>query len=235
MKYFRNLPIPFIYVFSATLIISVVAALRWYVMAIGSNKPFTEVDLTMHVASPFYNFMLWAFLSPMVYWALTKYSFHQISKVRLRFFHLMISVGFALFHEYLSTMLFNLSTLFVPAFEGLAVGYKPVSIMLGALTRFIEYWILAAAFLAIDYYKKFRENQLQLSAMQNKLVTTQLNTLRSQLHPHFLFNTLNTISALMEKNVEEGQKVIAHLGDLLRKFLDRDQQDLITLKEEMDY
>ncbi|MCZ6693395.1 MAG: histidine kinase [Bacteroidetes bacterium] len=235
MKYFRNLPIPFTYIFVAFLLLSMIGGLRSYAAAAYWGMEFSQKDLICKMAVPFFNYMPWAFLSPLVYWIQTRFPFNGMGLSRAILFHLTVSVLVAIFHEYFSTFLFNTSALFVTYFEGNEVEYTPWGIALGSLARFMEYWVIAAVFLAVDYYQKYRDHQYQLASMQKKLVTSQLNALRMQLHPHFLFNTLNTISALMEKNVEEGQKVIAHLGDLLRKFLDRDQQDLITLKEEMDY
>jgi len=233
-RYFRNVPIPFLYIFLAALTISVISATSNY--ALTNAYPGLDPKLALvRIVSPFYNYMLWAFLTPIVFWNLMRFSLEN-STVRLFLItHLPLSILVAVGHELFSTSLFNMSTMVVPALIGCDVAMTPLGLVFGGLVRFFEYWLIAVVFMAISYYKKYKDNQYQLSQMQSKLATSQLKALRMQLHPHFLFNTLNTVSALMERNVEEAQKVVTNLGDLLRKFLDRNQKHLIPLSEELEY
>ena len=109
------------------------------------------------------------------------------------------------------------------------------TIPVAMVSRFIEYWIIVGVIFAFEYYRKYRENQLELVRTENELNNAQLNALKMQLHPHFLFNTFNTISALMDSNVNQAQKVLARLGDLMRTILDQNQKNDITLEEEINY
>ncbi|MBE9512107.1 MAG: histidine kinase [Bacteroidetes bacterium] len=88
--------------------------------------------------------------------------------------------------------------------------------------------------LAINYYKKYREKETQAMELQKLLVETQLNSLKMQLHPHFLFNTLNTISMLVRMDKKENAiKIISRLGDMLRQvLLSRDDQT-VSLEQEI--
>src|SRR5262247_4467703 len=66
----------------------------------------------------------------------------------------------------------------------------------------LVYWVIIGVSQATDYYRKYRERELQASNLETRLVEAQLDALRMQLHPHFLFNTLNSVSVLMRRDVE---------------------------------
>src|SRR5262245_37674113 len=63
----------------------------------------------------------------------------------------------------------------------------------------VTYWSIFAAFVGLNYYQKYRERQLRATQLEAKLLDARLNALKMQLHPHFLFNTLNAISTLMHR------------------------------------
>lgn len=100
---------------------------------------------------------------------------------------------------------------------------------------YLMYWMIVAVIFTFDYYKKFNENRLIASQLQSKLSLAELNMLKMQIHPHFLFNTLNTISALVHKNPEDADKMISRLSDLLRTSLDYSGKHFVTVREEIDF
>jgi two-component system, LytTR family, sensor kinase len=85
-----------------------------------------------------------------------------------------------------------------------------------------------------SYYQRFRERELRTSQLQAQLEKAQLQSLKSQLQPHFLFNTLNSISALMLINVEAADRMITRLGDLLRISLQTAGTQMTTLSRELE-
>jgi sensor histidine kinase YesM len=100
---------------------------------------------------------------------------------------------------------------------------------------YLMYWMIVAVIFTFDYYRKFNENRLIASQLQSKLSLAELNMLKMQIHPHFLFNTLNTISALVHKNPEDADKMISRLSDLLRTSLDYSGKQFVTLREEIEF
>jgi LytS/YehU family sensor histidine kinase len=72
-----------------------------------------------------------------------------------------------------------------------------------------------------------------VSRVETQLAQAQLHALKMQLHPHFLFNTLNAISAFMEKDPKAARRMMAHLGDLLRHSLDSAERQQVPLAEEL--
>jgi two-component system, LytTR family, sensor kinase len=86
-----------------------------------------------------------------------------------------------------------------------------------------------------SYYQRFRERELRTSQLQGQLEKARLQSLKSQLQPHFLFNTLNSISALMLTNVEAADRMITRLGDLLRISLETAGTQMTTLSRELEF
>jgi two-component system LytT family sensor kinase len=86
-----------------------------------------------------------------------------------------------------------------------------------------------------SYYHGFRERELRTSQLQAQLEKARLQSLKSQLQPHFLFNTLNSISALMLTNVEAADRMITRLGDLLRISLETAGTQMTTLSRELEF
>ncbi len=91
----------------------------------------------------------------------------------------------------------------------------------GAFFRFcLYYWAIIAVSHAVDYYGKYRDGQLRAAQLEYGLARARLQLLKTQLQPHFLFNTLNAISALVHVDVEAADQMLARLGDLLRLALE---------------
>src|SRR6202023_1582698 len=78
-----------------------------------------------------------------------------------------------------------------------------------------------------------REQSAQLSLIQKALVEAQLARLQAQLRPHFLFNTLNTVSSLMQSDVGRADRLLTRLGDLLRASLGAGGTDTVPLRDEI--
>jgi two-component system, LytTR family, sensor kinase len=88
---------------------------------------------------------------------------------------------------------------------------------------------------AVLYYMRFREREVRAAQLQAQLSDARLSALRSHLQPHFLFNTLHSISSLMFRDVRLADTMIARLSDLLRMSLEDEGQHLTSLKRELDF
>ncbi|HEV3201739.1 MAG TPA: histidine kinase [Bryobacteraceae bacterium] len=96
-------------------------------------------------------------------------------------------------------------------------------------------WVLFGARHAMEYYRQVRIRELKATQLEARLALSQLEVLKMQLQPHFLFNTLHAISALMYRNLEGADRMIARLSDFLRLTLDSAGVQEVTLKREMEY
>jgi two-component system LytT family sensor kinase len=97
------------------------------------------------------------------------------------------------------------------------------------------YWATLAVAHALHYYRGLREGEARTGQLAAQLAQAQLQALKMQIHPHFLFNTLNSIAALLHKDVEAADKMIARLGDFLRLTLKRSDTQTVDLAQELDF
>ena len=85
------------------------------------------------------------------------------------------------------------------------------------------------------YYWRYREGELRASQLETQLTQAQLQALKMQLHPHFLFNTLHSISALVHRDPDTADRMIARLGDFLRLTLDNSGAQEVSLQKELEF
>jgi two-component sensor histidine kinase len=95
-----------------------------------------------------------------------------------------------------------------------------------------NYIIVLASAHAYEYFKRSRDQELQL---QQALATSELQALKSQLHPHFLFNTLQGISALIDTEKERAKAMVLKVSNLLRTALQCGSSDVTSLDEELKF
>jgi len=88
---------------------------------------------------------------------------------------------------------------------------------------------------AVAYYQRFREREIRTSQLEAQLANARLEALKSQLQPHFLFNTLHSISALMLTDVPSADKMMTRLSDLLRMSFEDDGAQVTTLSRELEF
>ena len=91
--------------------------------------------------------------------------------------------------------------------------------------------LIALTSYAYSNYRRYREGQFKTLQLEAQLSQAQLQALKMQLHPHFLFNTLHSISALLTKDVEAARKMISRLGDFLRMTLENSGSQEVTLQQ----
>jgi two-component system, LytTR family, sensor kinase len=87
---------------------------------------------------------------------------------------------------------------------------------------------------ALRYYHEVNERERATADLRTQLVQARLDALRGQLHPHFLFNTLNAVATLMHEDVDAADQMLTRLADLLRLALERGTAE-VTLAEELGF
>lgn len=99
--------------------------------------------------------------------------------------------------------------------------------------QLLYYFAILAAGFAREYFLRGREQQAHAAQLQAQLADARLDALRAQIHPHFLFNTLHAISAMVERNPSGVRKMIARLSELLRHTTDATAADEVPLRDEL--
>src|SRR4051812_42049146 len=98
------------------------------------------------------------------------------------------------------------------------------------------YWAVLAFGYSAEISQRYRNEELKAAQLEARLIETELKALREQLRPHFLFNTMNTISVLVrEGKNDEAVNLIARLSSLLRFSLDNTRVQEVTVRQEMDF
>ena len=98
----------------------------------------------------------------------------------------------------------------------------------------MTYLFLIGLAYALAYRRESEARALNTSQLETRLVEAQLQALQRQLHPHFLFNTLNTVSGLIRTDPDAADTMIDRLGDLLRMTLHKSGIQEVSLKEELE-
>ena len=211
--------------------IGLVFTLQGYFTSYRSERPTPFVE-------SLYMQMIWAYVfalaTPLVLWAVTRISLERDNWVRAALLHMPISIV-------LSVLLTALGRVLIWLRWGWPQG-RPLTFE--SITRFVIanfteaigiYMLIALTGYAFSYYCRFREGQVRTLQLEAQLSQAQLHALKMQLHPHFLFNTLHSISALLNKDAEAARKMITRLGDFLRLTLENSGAQEVTLRQEMEF
>ena len=186
------------------------------------------------VISSLITWILWLPLTPVILRIGRKFSFDRERLVRSVLIYLFAGVLISFVHLALQTGI-NFGLIY--GFRALVpfVTYRYFVLISNYLTGLVVYGLILAMGMALNYYGQYREEELKASQLESQLTQSQLQALKMQLHPHFLFNTLNSISALQLVDVRAAQKMMARLGDFLRLTLDNVGAQEVTLKEEIEF
>jgi len=99
----------------------------------------------------------------------------------------------------------------------------------------LVYWAGMAGYIALTFQHELRERRTRIAELESLLAQSRIETLRTQLNPHFLFNALNTISAHVEGAPRTARWMLEQLGDLLRLSLDHAGEQEIPLQQELAF
>ncbi len=206
-------------------------AIQTYLLSARSQAP---VSLPFALFSEMAFAYLWALLTPLVLWFSEKFSQERL---RLPFYlavHFALGFAVALLHRVIFTFM---TAGYRFLFEGAPFSW-PRS--LAQLFSYLDYGALLYGMIlildnAFTYYRRYQENLLRTAQLETQLAQAQLQALKMQLHPHFLFNTLNAISVLIGKRPGAARQTLQRLSELLRLTLENAGAQLVPLKTELEF
>jgi two-component system LytT family sensor kinase len=193
------------------------------------------------VALAFIESYFWALLTPLVFWLASRYSIeraHWFSRLSLFFvLGMLISIAVDVITGFLRFEVF-----YTPVGRLAEIGPMWRITHLWFINEFIVYIAILAGGVARDYFLRYRARreeairlQAQAAQLQAQLADARLAALRTQLNPHFLFNTLHAISALVERDPRGVRRMIARLSELLRTTLEEADEQEVPLSQEMAF
>ncbi|MBI1268231.1 MAG: GHKL domain-containing protein [Cryomorphaceae bacterium] len=93
---------------------------------------------------------------------------------------------------------------------------------------------VATIYETIWYTARWKAARLEATLLRKENLQSQLTVLRNQINPHFLFNSLNTLTAIIHEHPDKAVAFVRHMGNMYRKLLDVHETDLVTLQKEME-
>lgn len=197
----------------------------------------------LKVPIPFWQVLLWQIfsgyvwfiLTPLILWLGKKFPLETGKLIKNIPLHLFFSLLISIFQQFIDA--YSLPKLGYPPGSNFPDYWTAYKFFLGVNLHLSIgiYWAILAISLSINYYRKFRERELTASQLEARLAQSRLQILKFQLQPHFLFNTLNTITELIYTNPESAERMITDLSDLLRLSLEKLEVQEVSLQQELDF
>ena len=175
---------------------------------------------------------IWALATPLVLWLARRFRIERNSWRRRVPLHFVVGVA-------LVSSMIVADYVFYMIYLGRFADITPLSTFQNVYYNIdrwlLTYWVIVLISHAFNYYNSSRKGELKAAQLRTQLAQSQLEALKMQLHPHFLFNTLHSISALLNKDVEAARSMIARLGDFLRLTLENGGSQEVTLQQEIEF
>ncbi|HTA62615.1 MAG TPA: histidine kinase [Bacteroidia bacterium] len=135
---------------------------------------------------------------------------------------LLLSPVFISIQYFLTTLIFETA-------QGLSV----ISFLQSLINFWFVFFVWSVLYFSFHYIRNYRKAEIQQLKMQGSLKEAELNKLKSQLNPHFMFNAMNSIRALIDENPQKAKEAVTQLSNILRQTLTLEKNKLISFDDEM--
>jgi hypothetical protein len=207
----------FFYIFAWVIIMAGNVLLRW--LAYGINPGIAAVE--------FFAFPFMFSIIGIPIWYVIKYSTIENNSVgRIIISHIMAATIIVMIWLYLGLVIMKLLH---PEFDNWSESGIPANVFFG----YILYLFYVLFFYAVNYYQGFREKVSNESKLKELVKEAELHALKSQINPHFLFNSLNSISSLTLSDPGKAHEMVINLSSIMRYSFKHFQTDKVTLREEI--
>jgi two-component system LytT family sensor kinase len=176
------------------------------------------------------DYWIWAALTPVIFYFAKKFPFQRRKLIRTIAIHFGFYLLLTLAHEVLAQLL-GIPAGVPDAYRASIFRYRFIASLYDSLWM---YWPAVGIWSLIEYYQRYRERDMRAAQLKEQLTRAELQALRNQLHPHFLFNTLNSVASLMHEDVQAADDMLADLSHLLRVYLSGNEEQEIPLRQEIE-
>jgi two-component system LytT family sensor kinase len=230
----RGRQIALAYAVSVGVWVSIALLLEWqYVVLVRMQR--VQVSLADTLPMALARGFGFALLTPPIFYIVRRYTVGKRHSVRRVIGYLAGTIPFVIVFSCMRFLL-------LPPWDDVLRRYVQRSwpalvglVRTGFADQIVIYFAIVVAAHAYEYFERAREEELERSELQQALAASELQALRIQLHPHFLFNTLHGISTLIDSDPKVAKAMIVRLSSLLRAALKHASSDLAPLQEEVDF
>jgi signal transduction histidine kinase len=197
---------------------------RTYLISGARHTPFFPVQDGLET---FAQYIQWAFYTPFIVWAGRRVPLVGYQRARA-----------LLFHAGLSLMVGLVAVLVHTFWAGRIWSDEPAVLARFFATFFhwqvMFYWLILSVTQGLEYHRRWQRDQLQASRLETELARSEFRALQMQMEPHFLYNTLHTISEMVHVDPGAAERMIVRLGSLLRHTTETGTQE-VPLEREIDF
>lgn len=180
------------------------------------------------------NWYTWALLTPVVISLAMKFFITKSNKWKYVPIHFLCSLIVAGMH--ISLLLLSYVLLGMELFGSRFFTSLKFLLQYSTQLNIVIYFSILGVYYMISYLLRHRENEIQIAQLETKLALGHLHSLKEQIHPHFLFNTLNMLNSLIRTDSRENAvQVVSDLSYLLRASFETAQQQFHTVEEELEF
>ena len=203
-------------------LLAVLSSVNWLLDPRGPG--FRPVDPSGPIILAFIESWTWAALTPVIFRLSSRFSLGRAP--------LLIVAGIAIAVGVFLLLGFTRQVVLAPLHHRPYRGLSEIG-RLRFVPQLLFYFAILAAGYAREYFLRDQERQAHAANLQAQLAEARLDALRMQINPHFLFNTLNSVSALVDRDPSGVRKMIARLSELLRTTTDSRATDEVPLRQEL--
>ncbi len=201
----------------------------WLVMAGASTViqwNYYDMSIELALSASFVQYILIAVIATNI-WYVVIYNPVEVNPWwKLLFFHFIAATILILLWVYLSSMIITLIT---PKLKE----YMTMSLPSRLLSGYLLYVFYVFFFMAMVYYQNFKEKVKREGELKALIREAELHALKSQINPHFLFNSLNSISSLTMSDPAKAQEMVINLSSLMRYSLKHGQDEKVAFGTEI--
>ncbi len=201
---------------------AVIAAINIVLQVIWYNVP-----LVFSLLDSGTSYVLYPLLGSSIWYSIRYNSLEEVSILRLVLFHFIAASILCGIWVYISYAIYQP---FISAGNNFLKESLPSKIFAG----YVMYMIYLVFFYAVNYYQSFKEKIKKESEYKALIREAELQALKSQINPHFLFNSLNSISSLTVSNPEKAQEMVINLSTFMRYSLQHNEKEMVSFSRELD-